>query len=187
MSVGLLLLVAHGFSRFLEYVEVRPGTVLDDPVLVMFTPKDVTWMTFGVIYAGLLVAILVLARMPARLMMGIQAYAVLVLLRTVCMYLVPLDPPPAMIPLRDPLVELFVGDGSVLTRDLFFSGHTSTLFLLSLVVPGAKMRVVFVFCTLLVGASVLAQHVHYTIDVIVAPVFSYLAFHVVGIRNRPLS
>ena len=53
------------------------------------------------------------------------------------MWATPLDPPPGMIVLEDPLVQLFGGASRPLTRDLFFSGHTSTMFLLFLAVPGA--------------------------------------------------
>jgi membrane-associated phospholipid phosphatase len=100
------------------------------------------------------------------------------------MYLAPLEPPPGIIELRDPFVEFF-GGGRTLTRDLFFSGHTSTLFLLFLLIPGKALRAAFASATLLVGLCVVLQHVHYTVDVIAAPFFAYGAFSiVVGICKR---
>jgi membrane-associated phospholipid phosphatase len=80
-----------------------------------------------------------------------------------------------MIPLHDPLVRLF-GPGKLLTKDLFFSGHTSTLFLLALAVPGRIAKTLFVLCTAAVAFCVLAQHVHYAIDVLAAPLFAYASF-----------
>lgn len=174
----ILLIIVSGFSRFLEFVEHRSGVVLADPVLALFSPADVTWLTFGLIYVALILAVGVLAKEPGLLLRGIQSYAIMVLIRTLLMFLVPLDPPPTMIPLHDPLVELAVGKGAVLTRDLFFSGHTSTMFLFSLLAPTRTLKKVFIICTVLVGACVLLQHVHYTIDVIVAPVFAYIAVRI---------
>jgi membrane-associated phospholipid phosphatase len=98
----------------------------------------------------------------------------MVIFRMIAMYLLPLDPPPAMIPLQDPMVEFF-GTGKLLTRDLFFSGHTSTLFLLFLVTPRGILKSLFLGCTILVAVAVLVQHVHYTIDVFAAPFFAYAA------------
>jgi len=47
------------------------------------------------------------------------------------MYSAPLDAPERLILLNDPFVQ-FIGSGEALTKDLFFSGHTATLFLLFL-------------------------------------------------------
>jgi hypothetical protein len=84
-----------------------------------------------------------------------------------------------MIALRDPFVDFVVGDGSVLTRDLFFSGHTSTMFLLFLTATARPLRLLFIAGTMLVGACVLLQHVHYTIDVFAAPFFAYGSYRIV--------
>ena len=113
-------------------VELRKGVVLADPVLVFFTPTDLTWIIFALIYGGLLFSIMTLVPQPPLLLRMITAYIVLLLIRMACMYAVPLDPPPGTIPLVDPFVELFGASGTTLTRDLFFSGHTATLFLLGL-------------------------------------------------------
>ncbi len=72
------------------------------------------------------------------------------------------------------------GASAVLTRDLFFSGHTSTLFLISLAVPGRRARPFFLACTAAVATCVLVQHVHYTVDVLAAPFFAYGAWRAAG-------
>jgi hypothetical protein len=114
---------------------------------------------------------------------ALQAYVVMVLLRIAAMGVTPLEAPPGMIPLHDPLVRLF-GPGKLLTKDLFFSGHTSTLFLLALAVPGRRWRGFFVSCTAAVAVCVLWQHVHYTIDVLVAPLFAYASYRLVRLLDR---
>ena len=113
----------------------------------------------------------VLLPYPRRLVQAAQAYSVMVLFRMAVMAVTPLEAPPGMLPLRDPLVQV-VGTGEVLTRDLFFSGHTATLALLMFLAPGRPSRRFFLACTALVAICVLLQHVHYTVDVLVAPFFA---------------
>ena len=118
-----------------------------------------------------------LAKEPRALVLALQAYVVMVVLRIAAMAVTPLEAPPGMIPLHDPLVRLF-GPGKLLTKDLFFSGHTSTLFLLALAVPGPRWKAFFVLCTAAVAFCVLAQHVHYAVDVLAAPLFAYASFRI---------
>ncbi|MDH3251922.1 MAG: sphingomyelin synthase family protein, partial [Ignavibacteria bacterium] len=96
-------------------------------------------------------------------------------IRMCAMYVLPLDPPEGMIILRDPVVEVF-GPGAVLTRDLFFSGHTGTLFILFLTARMTALRLLFGIATLTVAVLLLWQHVHYTVDVLAAPFFTLPAF-----------
>lgn len=169
----VLVVVLALFTRFLAVVETREGVVFADPVLALFAPVDVTWLTFAIIYGALLLAIGYLLRHPAALLLALQSYTALVLTRMAAMFLLPLDPPAAMLPLVDPIVEFAGSGGATLSRDLFFSGHTSTLFLLVLVVPHRLLQGIFIGCTVLVGCCVLLQHVHYSIDVVAAPFFAY--------------
>lgn len=174
-GITLLVLVAVlvGFTRFLAVVEARQGVVFADPLLALFPPIDVTWLTFALIYGALLTAIIYLLRHPSSLLLALQSYTALVLARMGAMWLLPLDPPSDMLPLIDPIVEIAGSGGVTLSRDLFFSGHTSTLFLLALVIPHRLLHILFVCCTLLVGCCVVLQHVHYSIDVFAAPFFAY--------------
>jgi hypothetical protein len=172
LTVPALVAVLALLARFLTFVEARPGAVLPDPVLALLAPRDLTWLTFSLIYLGIAFGIARLARDPRALVLALQAYVVMVLFRIAAMWVTPLEAPPGMMPLHDPLVRLF-GPGKLLTKDLFFSGHTSTLFLLFLAVPGGRSKALFLFCTIAVGFSVLAQHVHYTVDVLAAPFFAY--------------
>lgn len=178
--VTILLLVAavSTLAQFLLRIEVRPGVVLTDPVLAMFRPVDLTWLTFALIYGGLLLAICILLSHPRRLMIAFQSYAAMVVIRMIAMSLTPLDPPPTMIPLIDPTVTFF-GTGMTPTRDLFFSGHTSTMLLLALTAPSDRWRAVFGLATVAVAVCVLAQHTHYTIDVFAAVFFAFGAYAIV--------
>lgn len=168
---GTLALLSH----VLQLVEQRPGARLEDPLLALFSPRDLSTATFTVIYGCMLVALIDLARRPWSLLRALIGYILVALARAAMMWVTPLDPPEHLIPLRDPFIETF-GPGALLTRDLFFSGHTSTLFLLALCVPSRWLRAPLFVATLAVAALVLAQHAHYTIDVLVAPCVAFCAF-----------
>ena len=171
-TLAILVPVLFALTHFLDWNESRRGVTMPDPVLALFPAVNLTWLTFLVIYAGIIVGLAVLVQNPRRLLLVFQGYAVMALFRMAAMYLSPLEPPPGIIELRDPFVEFF-GGGKTLTRDLFFSGHTSTTFLLFLLVPGKWLRVAYACATLLVGLCVVIQHVHYTVDVVAAPFFAY--------------
>jgi hypothetical protein len=174
----LLVGTLSALAALVKWVERRPGVVLPDPVLAMLAPRDVTWPVFTLIYVGIVLAVLLLVRSPVRLLLGMQGYVVMALLRMVVMWATPLDPPPGMIVLEDPLVQGFGGAAAPLTRDLFFSGHTSTMFLLFLAVPGRATRAFFLAATAGVAFLVLVQHVHYAVDVLAAPPFAYAAWRI---------
>lgn len=183
LSLIVLVTVLSGFSSFVTWVETRQGVVLADQVLAMLEPVDVTWLTFTLIYAGLLSAIFAVSFYPGRMIISVQAYTLMVLFRTVAMWATPLEAPIATIPLEDPLVEI-IGTGQVLTRDLFFSGHTATMFILFLCVPQKKLKAILLVGTILLAACLLWQHVHYTVDVLAAPFFAYGAFRIVFLLHK---
>ena len=184
LTVPALVAALALLARFLEFAESRPGIVLPDPVLALLVPRDLTWLTFTLIYLGLAFGVARLATEPRALVVALQAYVVMVLFRIAAMAVTPLEAPPGMIALEDPLVRLF-GPGKLLTKDLFFSGHTSTLFLLALAVPGRRSKALFLGCTAAVAFCVLWQHVHYTIDVLVAPLFAYASFRLASRSAGP--
>jgi membrane-associated phospholipid phosphatase len=99
----------------------------------------------------------------------------MVAVRIIAMYFMPLNPPSSMIVLNDPLVEYF-GTGQTLTKDLFFSGHTATLFILFLISENKIIKKVFMVSTIAVAISVILQHVHYSIDVFAAVFFTYTCY-----------
>ncbi|CAN5386887.1 hypothetical protein BH10BAC6_BH10BAC6_03370 [soil metagenome] len=177
------VLTLYGFSFFLGMVERRSGVVLADPLLAAFPAHDLTWPIFVIIYGSLVVAIVVLMRDPMRLLLALRAYVALVLIRMLCMWAVPLEPPLDMIPLVDPLVQAVTGAREALSRDLFFSGHTSILTLLACVMPQRRLQILFIVLASMMGCFVLLQHVHYTIDVLVAPMAAYAAYKLIRARS----
>lgn len=179
-SFILLLFLLFSLTQFLDYVENRAGIVLYDPLLELFNPVDLTWFTFFVLYSSIITVIIRVRLKPDLILLGVQTYFLMVIFRIICMYLVPLDPPSQMILLKDPLVEIIGGTGKTLTRDLFFSGHTATMFILYLIAKEERyMGQILLLGTIIVGLLVLIQHVHYTIDVLAAIIFSYTSYFII--------
>ena len=100
------------------------------------------------------------------------------ILRVLAISLIPLDPPKGLIVLTDPLTGVFYGQ-STITKDLFFSGHTSILFLTILCLEKKNDKIIASIATLIVACLLLVQHVHYTIDIIAAPIIIYPVFRFV--------
>lgn len=184
LTVIFLLVILSLFTHYLTFNEGRNGVTLDDPFLALFNPINTNWLTFVLIYGSIFTAIISFLKTPERLMFAFQSYMLLVAVRTIAMYSIPLNPPHHTIPLIDPFVK-YLGTGIQLNKDLFFSGHTATLFLLFLISENKILKRIFLICTIAVGLSVLIQHTHYTVDVIAAPFFAYGVYKIVfELRKR---
>jgi membrane-associated phospholipid phosphatase len=179
----LLWIVLRELSRFLVWVERRPGASLSDPILALVSPRDATWLVFGLIYVAITITLADVWRRPRALVIGVQSYVLMIVMRMAAMYVTALEPPAGMIALRDPLTET-LATGTLLTRDLFFSGHTSTVFLMFLITRDRRFKPVLLVCAAGVAAGVLMQHVHYTVDVLVAPLFAFASFRAVDGAHR---
>lgn len=182
VTLILLVSVLYLLAKFLTYNELRRGFSFNDPLLKLFAPVDVTWLTFGLIYLALIIAFLSLTFHPEEMLLALQSYTLIASMRLITIYFLPLNAPPLIIPLKDPFVEFF-GNGETFLHDLFFSGHTSTMFLLFLTTQSKKLKSIFLICTILVASCVLIQHVHYTIDVIAAPFFAYTCYRISYLIN----
>lgn len=183
ITIVLLTIVLFFLAKFLAFNEKRLGFSFNDPFLSLFEPINVTWLTFGLIYIAIILGLLFLASNPSRILLVLQSYTLVAALRLITIYFLPLNAPHHIIPLKDPFVEFF-GGGETLLRDLFFSGHTSTMFLLFLVSKKKILKITFLICSILVASCVLVQHVHYTIDVIAAPFFAYTCYRIARLINR---
>ena len=186
LTVILLAIIMISFSQFLQFVEKRNGIILPDPLLDKFSPIDLTWLIFSLIYLSIIVFLISIIKEPDKLLIALQAYGLMVIFRTIAMYLVPLAPPEKLVLLNDPFVQLF-GKGEILTKDLFFSGHTATLFLLFLLTEKKSLKFIFLISTFIVGVSVLLQHVHYSIDVFIAPFVAYSSYRIIKIYREKIS
>ena len=186
ITMIVLIVVLISFSQFLNFIEQREGVVLSDPILKAYNPIDLTWLTFTLIYLSLFLFIITTINKPDRLLKAFQVYGLMVIFRTIAMYLTPFEAPETSLLLDDPFVQLF-GQGEILTKDLFFSGHTGTLFLLFLLAENRPMKYIFLLFTLTVGTAVLLQHVHYSVDVFVAPFIAFGAYRIINNLHNKFS
>jgi len=185
LSVIVLVFTLNFMSHFLDFVEHRQGVVLLDPILETFRPVNLTWLIFALIYVSLLITVALIIKYPQKLLFAIQVYALLLLFRMSAMYLLPLNPPMRMIMLNDPFIQFF-GSGSILTKDLFFSGHTASLFFFFLITDRKPLKYVLLALTVVVAVALLLQHVHYSIDVFAAPFFTYTAYRLIKLKNKTI-
>ncbi|MCW3086594.1 MAG: hypothetical protein JWP12_3960 [Bacteroidetes bacterium] len=185
LALGLTL---FAFLHFLTFNELRSGRVFNDPVLNLFPPVNVSIFTFLLTYSFCLFGLIVALRSPFLFIKLLQAYTIMTLLRMLCLYLVPLEPPVNIIPLQDVLLHSSFYSGRDNLKDLFFSGHTTTLFLFAFGLENKKLKITFVIVGCVVGMLLMLQHVHYSIDVAAAPVVAYVVLwlqgKMAGKRNR---
>lgn len=175
MLIGsvLVALVLSGMPIFFQHIEQRPGVQLHDFVLARIPAFDVSLYIFLIEWG---MGLLILARAiktPAIYVRYVWLYIAISLTRLLTITLVPLAAPANLVELVDPITGVFYGH-AVITKDLFYSGHTSTLVAMYFCLPRKTDRRIVVVATIAMVCLLLIQHVHYTIDILAAPVFVFL-------------
>ena len=150
---------------------------------------NLSTITFTLTYTALAVFLLSNLPNPQRFVKGLQAYTVLLLMRTITIYLVPLEPPIGMIVLKDPVSNFFMNSntGGYIVKDLFFSGHVSAIMLFFLVAESKIIKRILLVMAFFIASFILLQHVHYLIDVVAAPFFSLLCYKIIALAHRDTS
>ena len=176
-TIAAIAGIAAGTPYFFDYIESRSGPVLPDPLLDVLPGRNVSWLVFFILYSGVVVGLYANSRKPVYLLLSMQTYVFVMFMRCLTLTLFPLDPPPGYIPLREPVVQMFfTSDGRIISRDLFFSGHMSTLLALVFTVGRFPVRSVLIWFTCILAMLLLIQHVHYTIDILYAPIGAGLSY-----------
>ena len=190
LYVGIILLgvVLVSFPFFFQHIELRDGAMLNDWVLDQLQPRDVSIPIFAIIWSMTIFILVRSVQSPTIFLTFMYGFILLSLSRFISISLVPLDPPHNLIPLIDPISNSFYGK-SFITKDLFYSGHTSAQCLIFLSFRRKLDKLIALFCTIAIGFLVLVQHVHYTIDVIAAPVFTIICFYIAKkiVNSKPIS
>jgi hypothetical protein len=178
-QLGLIIWVAVliVFPFFFDYIENRNGIVLNDFIINSLPAYDVSLPTFFIIWSMFLLFLNRAIYNPDLLLLFLWGFIFLSISRFISIFLVPLNPPEQLIALRDPITNIFYGKKhGFITKDLFYSGHTSTQFLMCLCFTKRSDKILALISTILIGLFVLIQHVHYSIDVIAAPILTYLVY-----------
>ncbi len=182
----LLVLVPFAPYYFSEIIGPKPGMVLNDWVLNHLRPTDWSLTIFVLIYSFLAITLLLHFNNPQIMLVGLITYSGVTWLRMLSIYLFTLEAPPGMIYLADPFLFMVVYPQRNFAKDLFFSGHVSTMTVLMLIEPIQKLKRLKVVAGVAVGLLLLIQHVHYSIDVFFAPFFTYLIYRLVMQFKKPL-
>lgn len=175
VGLGFFIVLLNVFPFFYQYIEKRNGMMNHDVFLHMIPAIDVSIPIFIVTWFMAVLMIIKAIKNPSVFMTFLYGFVILNIARFISITLIPFNPPHDLIPIHDPIANIFYGDTYV-TKDLFFSGHTATQFLCFLCLKKRMDRIFGLIATVLMGFLVLIQHVHYTIDVVSAPVFAYLCY-----------
>jgi len=177
ITLFTLILLGLVMPTFFETViHNRPGINLEDWLLNKIEPIDVSWYIFCLIYSCIFLFAFFNYSNPSRLLFVCALYSSVTWLRLATIYLFTVEAPQGIIPLTDPFLALFVYNKPDFVKDLFFSGHVSTLVTLALSESNKKLKYFFFAMAGLTGYLLLVQHVHYTLDIVFAPFFTYLVY-----------
>ncbi|PUZ25946.1 hypothetical protein DCC81_17020 [Chitinophaga parva] len=187
-GVVALIGVLSYLPAFFQRIEMRNGYVLHDFVLQVVPASDVSVPIFLLIWLSAGYTLYQASRQPEVFVRLLYGFLFVCLSRIITIYLVALNPPLDLIQLKDPLSNQFYGKAGFITKDLFYSGHTATVCLLAYCLPGRWEKWVVGGIAAVVAALLLVQHVHYTMDVLTAPLLTYACYRLAASINwdRPL-
>lgn len=172
--IGLILISFILFSLpfFYQAIEQRNGIKFNDYLLQWLPAYDLSLFIFIIIWSMTLLTFSRFRQDPSIFLTFLWGFILINLSRFVSIGLIPLNAPDNLIPIHDPISNHFYGP-KFITKDLFFSGHTAAMFLMFLCLKKRIDKALALLATIIIGIAVLLQHVHYTMDVVMAPVITY--------------
>ena len=184
LTLLFFIITSIYFKIFLTYVESWEHSlgVFNDPFFII-QPIDFSLYIFILTYGSLFFFFILNQLNPEKLMKLFHLVSILLILRSITLFLFRLDADPNMITLVDPILntifyELNENTGMYNQHDLFFSGHIANLFTISLLYDNRKIKYFFFIITFIVAVLLVIQRAHYSIDVIFAPLFSLVALYI---------
>lgn len=147
---------------------------IDDPIYHIIPLCDTSIPVFSLLWIGSSVFFYLYEQWDW--MHGAWSFMLLMIFRSIVLYLHPFKGHDSMIPLVDPITEFFVRTRQPFRNDLSFSGHVSTLVLFGLLLP-SEYKVYYWWGAFVTGWLLILSRVHYTADVFIAPMFSYFCYH----------
>lgn len=162
-------------QHFMPWVETREDCVrYEDRILNAITPKDFSIANSVTLYASMCLLFWEHAWTVESFTLLLTCHTLVFMARCFCLYMVPLEAPDGYIALRDPMVDWATNSrDEPLSRDLLFSGHMAfvTVNLVMCTVPTYWW--IHAYCCMMIPIFLIWQHVHYTIDVFIAPFVAY--------------
>ncbi|SKB42616.1 phosphatase PAP2-related protein [Daejeonella lutea] len=165
-----LILITLPF--FYQAIEQRNGIKFNDYLLQWLPAYDLSLFIFVTIWSMALLTFHRFKQDPQIFLTFLWGFILINLSRFVSIGLVPLNAPDSLVAIHDPISNYFYGP-KFITKDLFFSGHTAAMFLMFLCLKKRSDKILTFIATIVIGIAVLIQHVHYTMDVFMAPIITY--------------
>jgi hypothetical protein len=177
IALLLVSIILLALPTFFAFIEKREGMVLQDYVLDAIPAIDVSIPTFVIIWSVVVLVFYRIYQNPRLFLLIAYGFILMCLARILTISLLPLNPPAGIITLKDPIANIaYGGNGIFITKDLFYSGHTGNMFLFFLCLEAKWDKIIALTASFLIGLLVLIQHIHYSIDVIAAFIFTYFLY-----------
>jgi PAP2 superfamily C-terminal len=177
IALLLIAIILTLLPTFFAFIEKREGMVLQDYVLDAIPAMDVSIPTFIIIWSVVLLVFYRIYQNPRLFLLIAYGFILMCLARILTISLLPLNPPTGIISLQDPIANIaYGGNGIFITKDLFYSGHTGNMFLFFLCLEAKWDKIIALTASFLIGLLVLIQHIHYSIDVFAAFIFTYFIY-----------
>jgi hypothetical protein len=171
----LVAAILAAMPFFFQAIERRNGSMLNDWILDQMPSFNVSVAIFIIIWTMGLLSVFRAVRDPYIFIVFCWSYIFVSIFRAATISLIPLNPPTGLVELIDPISNTFYGHALV-TKDLFFSGHTSTIFLMYLCMKKKGDKVLILAATFMLVFLLMIQHIHYVIDIVAAPLFTYISY-----------
>lgn len=156
------------------YAEIRASGPVDDIILSNTRVYDFEiFFVYVAIMLGLFVLTLCL-RFTKTAPFLIKTVSLFIVIRSMFVSLTHIGPFPLKLEIESNLLN-FITSGN----DLFFSGHTGLPFLIALIFWNhLYIRILFLSASVVLGATALLAHLHYSIDVFAAFFITYSIYHI---------
>jgi hypothetical protein len=177
IALLLVTIILTLLPTFFAFIEKREGMVLQDYLLDVIPAMDVSIPTFIIIWTVVILVLYRIYQNPRLFLVVAYGFILMCLARILTISLLPLNPPTGIITLQDPIANIaYGGNGIFITKDLFYSGHTGNMFLFFLCLEAKWDKIIALTASFLIGLLVLIQHIHYSIDVFAAFIFTYFIY-----------
>ena len=177
IALLLVTIILTLLPTFFAFIEKREGMVLQDYLLDAIPAMDVSIPTFIIIWSVVMLVLYRIYQNPRLFLVVAYGFILMCLARILTISLLPLNPPTGIITLQDPVANIaYGGNGIFITKDLFYSGHTGNMFLFFLCLEAKWDKIIALTASFLIGLLVLIQHIHYSIDVFAAFIFTYFIY-----------
>ena len=179
-ALAVFLIFPFKADDYFQWIQLREGIQWNDPLLNFLPALYVSYPICGIIYFSVIYLLYRLLQDPKKFLWFAWAFNIETAFRFLSIYLVALNPPTGLVDLHDPLAEIFIyGENMAITKDLFFSGHTATMVFVCFFLPTVRERRIAIGLSLVLVTLLLIQHVHYSLDIAAAPLFTLAAIWIV--------